>query len=432
MDERFEVAIVGAGPAGLAAALVLARAGVEVIIFERGEHPGSKNVMGGVLYRHPTETVVPGFYQHAPLERPVVEQRLWLLTEEAALSLGYKDRVFAGETYNAFTVLRARFDRWLAEQAVAAGALLINETVIEDLLWEEDRVVGVRAGREGGDVRAGVVLLAEGANSLLTQKAGLKRDGINTNQLAIAVKEIIALPREKIEDRFNLEEGQGCTIELLGEATKGLMGTAFIYTNKDSLSVGVGVLLSSLVRRRLNPNDLLEHLKSHPMVRPLLAGGESKEYQGHLIPEGGYSAVPQLYGNGVLVAGDAAMLVNGIHREGSNLALTSGLLAARTILAAREKGDYSAANLAPYRRALEESFVLKDLRKYQRAPFFFDQNPHFFTLYPELLSRAAREFLTVDNVPKREKQNRILREVTARRSRFQIARDLYNLWRVMG
>jgi electron transfer flavoprotein-quinone oxidoreductase len=362
----------------------------------------------------------------------VVEQRLWLLTDEAALTLGYKSMAFAVEPYNAFTVLRARFDRWLAEQAVAAGALLINETVVEDLLWEKDRVVGVRAGRAEGDVRAEVVILAEGANSLLTQKAGLKKDGINTNQLAVAVKEIIALPREKIEDRFNLEEGQGCTIELLGEATKGMMGTAFIYTNKDSLSVGVGVLLSSLIRRRLNPNDLLEHLKSHPMVRRLLAGGESKEYQGHLIPEGGYRAIPKLYGNGVLVAGDAAMLVNGIHREGSNLAMTSGLLAAKTILAAREKGDYSAANLAPYREMLAESFVLQDLQKYQRAPFFFDQNPHFFTLYPQLLSRAAREFLTVDNVPKGEKQKRIWREITAQRSRIQLAGDLYHLWRVMG
>ncbi|CEP67817.1 Monooxygenase, FAD-binding [Moorella glycerini] len=432
MALRFEVVIVGAGPAGLAAAITLARAGVEVIIFERGEHPGSKNVMGGVLYRHPTETIVPGFYREAPLERPVVEQRLWLLTDEAALTLGYKSMAFAAEPYNAFTVLRARFDRWLAEQAVAAGALLINETVVEDLLWEKDRVVGVRTGRAEGDVRAEVVILAEGANSLLTQKAGLKKDGINTNQLAVAVKEIIALPREKIEDRFNLEEGQGCTIELLGDATKGMMGTAFIYTNKDSLSVGVGVLLSSLVRRRLNPNDLLEHLKSHPMVRRLLAGGESKEYQGHLIPEGGYRAIPKLYGNGVLVAGDAAMLVNGIHREGSNLAMTSGLLAAKTILAAREKGDYSEANLAPYREMLAESFVLQDLKKYQRAPFFFDQNPHFFTLYPQLLSRAAREFLTVDNVPKREKQKRIWREITAERSRIQLAGDLYHLWRVMG
>ncbi|MBE3572702.1 MAG: FAD-dependent monooxygenase [Moorella humiferrea] len=432
MALRFEAVVVGAGPAGLAAAIALARAGVEVIVFERGEHPGSKNVMGGVLYRHPTEAVVPGFYREAPLERPVVEQRFWLLTEDAALTLGYKNTAFAAEPYNAFTVLRARFDRWLAAQAVAAGALLINETVVEDLLWEKDRVVGVRTGRAEGDVRANVVIIAEGANSLLTQKAGLKKDGINTNQLAVAVKEIIALPREKIEDRFNLEEGQGCTIELLGDATKGMMGTAFIYTNKDSLSVGVGVLLSSLIRRRLNPNDLLEHLKNHPMIRRLLSGGEIREYQAHLIPEGGYRAVPRLYGNGVLVVGDAAMLVNGIHREGSNLAMTSGLLAAQAVLAAREKGDYSAAVLERYREMLEESFVLQDLKKYQDAPFFFDPNPHFFTLYPQLLSRAAREFLTVDNVPKREKQKRIWREITAERSRMQLARDLYRLWKVMG
>ncbi|MCG0277339.1 MAG: FAD-dependent oxidoreductase [Thermanaeromonas sp.] len=429
---KFEVVIVGAGPAGLAAAYTLAKAGVEVAVFERGDHPGAKNLMGGVLYRQPTEEVLPGFYREAPLERPVVEQRLWILTEDDALTLGYRSRAFAGEPYNAFTVFRSRFDRWFGQKVVEAGALLITETVVEDLLWENGRVVGVRTGRPQGDVRAEAVILAEGVNSLLTQKAGLKKGGLQTHELAVAVKEVLALPKEKIEDRFGLEEGQGCTIELLGEATLGMMGVGFIYTNKDTLSVGVGVLLSHLVRRRLNPNDVLEHLKNHPSVRKFLAGAQPKEYLAHLIPEGGFRSIPKLYGPGLLVAGDAAMLVNGIHREGSNLALISGKLAAETLLEVRTRGGYHEKNLSRYREKLEKSFVLQDLRKYQNTSLFFNENPQFFTLYPRLLSLAAREFLTVDSVPKREKQRKIWQIITSHRSRWKLAQDLFRLWRVLG
>jgi len=113
MGLKYEVAVVGAGPAGLAAAITLARAGVEVVVFERGEYPRTKNVMGGVLYSRPLNDLLPGFYKEAPLERPATEQRLWMLTEDSALTLGFKSPAFNQEPCNAFTVLRARFDRWL-------------------------------------------------------------------------------------------------------------------------------------------------------------------------------------------------------------------------------------------------------------------------------------------------------------------------------
>lgn len=432
MSEHFDVVVVGAGPGGLAAALTAARGGLSVIVIERGDYPGAKNVMGGVLYRHATEQLIPEFWKEAPVERRIISQSLWLLSRDSAVTIGYKSELYGQEPYNNFTVLRARFDRWLAEKVEAAGALIITETVVEDLLEEDGRIVGVRTGREDGDVRANLVVLAEGVNSLLTRKAGLRGD-IPPNHLAVAVKEIIAMPGEKIQDRFGLEENEGATIEFVGDATWGMVGTGFIYTNRESLSVGVGTLLSQVVEHEgCNPNDILEHFKAHPLVRRLISGGETKEYMAHLIPEGGYRAVPKLFRDGLMVVGDAAMLVNGVHREGSNLAMTSGRLAGEVALEAHQKGDFTQKTLAAYRRKLEESFVLKDLRKYQKTGSFFEANPRYFETYPYLVNRVAHEFLTVDSVPKKEKQGRIMDLIRKERSLLGVGADVLNMWRNLG
>ncbi|GFP27865.1 electron transfer flavoprotein-quinone oxidoreductase, partial [Candidatus Hakubella thermalkaliphila] len=205
-----------------------------------------------------------------------------------------------------------------------------------------------------------------------------------------------------------------------------MVGIGFLYTNKDSLSIGVGAMVSDFARTGITPHDLIEELKSHPAIRPLLEGGETREYLAHLIPEGGYRTIPPLYADGFLVAGDAAMLVNTVHREGSNLAMTSGRLAAETVIRAREKGDFSARSLSLYRKLLEESFVLKDLKKYQNLPRYLKSHRELFTLYPELLSGAAIEMMTVDSTPKRDKQRKIWREVISKRSLWRLARDLYH------
>src|SRR5690606_32676157 len=124
------------------------------------------------------------------------------------------------------------------------------------------------------------------------------------------------------------EDDQGCTVEIFGDSTKGNLGTAFLYTNKDSLNLGVGITLSSMIKAKMKPYDLLDYLKNHPMVKPYVDGGEPVEYLAHLIPEGGYNSIPRLVGNGVVVVGDAAQMVNAIHREGSNMAMSSGKMAA--------------------------------------------------------------------------------------------------------
>ena len=428
--EQFDAIVVGAGPAGTTAAYLMAKAGLNVALIERGDFPGAKNVMGGILYAQPTGEILPGFHKQAPLERPIVEQSAWLLSADGALKLGHRSLAFAQEPGNAYTVLRARFDKWFAQQAVDAGALLVPATLVEGVIQQEGRVVGVRTGREQGDLLADVVIAADGVNSIIARDAGLHEEW-KQDQVALAVKEIIALPAEKIEDRFNLEPGQGASIELFGDATAGMLGTAFIYTNKESLSVGCGALLSDLVRTLITPNDLIERLKNHPMVKPLLAGGEEREYMAHLIPEGGYDAVPKLVTDGMLVVGDAAQFVNALHREGSNFAMISGRLAAETVIEAKARGDFSARTLSAYERRISRSVIIKDLRKYRRSSRYFEKHPEFFSVYPEIANAAAREFITVDGVPKREKQWKILKQIHRRRSLFTIARELLGAARVV-
>jgi electron transfer flavoprotein-quinone oxidoreductase len=427
---EFDVIVVGGGCAGLAAGTVCARAGLNTIILERGR-PGNKNVMGGVLYTRPTAQVYPDFWHQAPVERPVVEQNLWVLTEDSAIKIGYRSKSFVENTPNAFTVLRARFDPWCAAQAAAAGALVVPNTKVEEVLTDRGRVIGVRTGRPQGDVFAPITIICEGVNPELTQQLGMQGE-IELQDMSSTTKEVIALPPQVIQDRFNLAPGEGATIELFGDSSARLLGMGWIYTNKDTVSVGVGVSLVDYVKTDVTPHDMLQRLKAHPMVAPLIEGGEVREYSSHMIPEGGWNKLPQLYGDGVMVCGDAAMLVNAVHREGSNHAILSGMLAAETAIEAHKKGDFSRRTLAGYwHRLYKEVPTIRDLRKYRYAMTYPEKHRAVMTVYPDLAAYAAREMLTVDGVSKREKEWRILRQVLRARSIFGMAWDAVDALRLI-
>ncbi len=405
-DDRFDAIVVGAGPAGITAARELAAAGLSVVVLERGQYPGSKNVSGGILYRQPTEAFAPGFEAEAPLERPIIEQRYLALTEDALLGGVFRSMKFAEPPYNAYSVLRSEFDQWYAATAEAAGAEIYPEFTIVDLVWENGKVVGVTTGDADGELLAHCVVLADGANSLLAKAAGLHREWQPVDQALIA-KELIALPAEKIDDRFALPPGMGAAYEIFGESTWGLLGYGFIYTNKESISIGTGALLQDLIDSGRNVNDMLDRFKRHPAIAPLIAGGETTEYAAHLIPELHVDRLPQVYADGVVVVGDAAGLLNPVNREGANLAMLSGQLAAETIIEARKKGDFSARSLAAYKQRLDQSIILDDMKKVSKmAPFAHDR-PHLFTEYPRVAASAALEYLTVDGVSKKEKQKKI-------------------------
>lgn len=407
--EHFDAIVVGAGPAGCAAALTMARGGLNVLQLERGEYPGSKNVQGAILYSDSLEALVPDFREEAPLERHIVEQRLWLLDDTSHLGMHFRSDDFNEERPNRYTIIRAQFDKWFSRTAQDAGVTLLCETTATELIKDtRGRVIGVRTDREGGDVHANVVVLADGVNGLLGQRAGL-REELHPRTVALAVKEMHFLPEDVIQNRFNLRQQEGVVIEAMGSMTAGMVGKAFIYTNTDSVSIGVGCLVSDLVDSSTSPVEILERFKSHPSVRGLIAGSQPAEYAAHLIPEGGYDAVPQLHGDGWVVVGDSGHMVNGLHVEGSNIAMTTGRLAGETIVQLKRQGrECSAEGLLRYEVAVEGSWVGKDLRKYRKLPKLMHDNRQLLSEYPSLLGQAAQTWFRVDGVDKRSKEEQIV------------------------
>jgi electron transfer flavoprotein-quinone oxidoreductase len=429
MPEKFDVIVVGAGPSGNAAAHTAAKAGLKVLQVERGESPGAKNVQGAILYSDALEKIIPDFRDDAPLERHLIEQRVWMLDDDSYVGSTYRSQAFNTPPYNRYTIIRAQFDRWFSSKVQQVGALVICETTVTGLHMDGNRVVGIQTDRVGGSVYADAVILADGVNSLLAKKAGFHPE-LRARDVALAVKEIHFLPDTTIESRFNIGPEEGVAIEMAGKITRGMVGTGFLYTNKESLTLGVGCLLSDLRTHPMSPHALIEQMKAHPAIRPLIEGGEMKEYSAHLIPEGGYNAIPRIHGDGWLMVGDAGMFVNSAHREGSNLAMTTGRLAAQTLVELRGEGkDFTAANLARYRTKLEDSFVMKDLKKYRDMPAVLENNPQFFTQYPELINRAAHTMLLVDGTDKRSKEREVRQSFIGKRSRLGLLGDAFKLWR---
>lgn len=429
LEEKFDAIVVGAGPGGNACALTMARRGMKVLQLERGEYPGSKNVQGAILYADALEKLIPDFREDAPLERHVIEQRIWMMDDRSFSGMQYRSDDFNEEKPNRYTIIRAQFDKWFSKRVQAEGGLVICETTVTELVQEPDgRVIGVRTDRTGGFIKADVVVLAEGVNGLLGQRAGL-RPAPTPKSVALAVKEMHFLPRETVDARFNLQGDEGVVIEAAGTITKGMTGTAFLYTNKESVSVGIGCLISDFAETGETPYGLLESFKAHPAIAPLLAGSEVKEYAAHMIPEGGYKAIPQLFGDGWVVVGDAGQFVNAVHREGSNLAMTTGRIAGEAIFQVKSRREKpTAENLSLYKKMLDQTFVMKDLKKYRNLPKALE-NKHIFTTYPQLLNQAMQTWFRVDGIDKKSKENAIVKSFFKARKFTGIVSDVYTMAR---
>ncbi|MGX1067643.1 flavin-dependent dehydrogenase [Bradyrhizobium diazoefficiens] len=285
IEERFDAIVVGAGMAGNAAALTMAKQGMKVLQLERGEYPGSKNVQGAILYADMMEKLIPEFREEAPLERHLIEQRFWMMDDRSHVGMHYRSEDFNEQRPNRYTIIRAQFDKWFSSKVREAGAIVLCETTVTELAQDDrNRVVGVRTDRRDGEIHADVVVLAEGVNGLLGTRAGLRARPAPDN-VALAVKEMHFLPRETIEARFNLKGDEGVVIEAAGTISRGMTGMGFIYANKECISLGIGCLVADFQRTGQTPYGLLDEFKRHPSVAPLIAGSEVKEYSAHLIPE---------------------------------------------------------------------------------------------------------------------------------------------------
>jgi electron transfer flavoprotein-quinone oxidoreductase len=405
-----DVIVVGAGPAGSCAAIVAARAGLDVVLLERGPFPGSKNMYGGVVYPRILDTLIPNWWEEAPIQRWVTRRSTMLLTDTQALTIDFRSEAWGEPPYNGATAFRPDWDHWLAGHAEAAGAQVLTDTTVVGLIRDpHGAVVGVRTDRPDGDLRAKVVIACDGVNSFLAKEAGLY-EHTDAKHYTLGVKETLALPKEVIDERFAVRDRHGVDIEILG-CTGNVNGGGFLYTGLDTLAVGVVLKLPKLAAQKKRPEEIIAGLKQHPAIAPLVQGAELKEYSAHLIPEAGLTMMPKMTMPGMLVAGDAAALclAAGIWLEGVNFAMASGMYAGEAVVEALQANDTSATGLAGYQRRLSDTFVLRDHRKLRRAPelVLSDRVQH---LYPGMMANVAERMFRVDNPTPKPGLRRILNE----------------------
>lgn len=426
MKNKTQVIVVGGGPAGISAAVTLARAGKKVIVIERGSFSGSKNVFGGAIYVQPTNEIFPDFEKSAPIERKTVAHKYIMCTPKESIEASFIEREAQA---NSYSVIRAKFDRWMAQEAQKEGVVLVTETLVKELIVKENKVVGVKTELE--EYFADIVILADGVNSLLAKQIGLRKE-IKPKDVALGVKEVIKLSKEKIEERFNLQDGEGAIYEFMGDPMLGMLGLGYLYTNNETISIGLGISLETLAEKKLKPYELLDKLKEHPSLKPILKDGELIEYSAHLIPEGGYKKIPKLFSDGVLVVGDSAMFVNNLHWEGTNLAMISGKLAGETTIVALDKKDFSANTLALYQKKLENSFVMKDLKTYKNLmDIIHTRAKSFLGYYPEKIAEFFKMFTAVDSIPKRQKYHGFIKSIFKDRSISELFKDAWALFRLV-
>ena len=393
-EDKFDVIIVGAGLAGCTSAYLLAQAGLETLVIERGNFAGAKNMTGGRLYGHSLEKIFPNFADEAPVERCIVHEKVSFMDESGSATMDYASPKSENPADRSYSVLRSKFDQWLADKAESAGANIVPGIRVDDLIVRDGKVCGVVAA--GEEMEADMVILADGVNSILGEKLGMV-DKVTPHHCAVGVKEVIQLSKQQVNDRFGCADDEGAAWLFAGSPSDGQMGGGFIYTNEDTLSLGLVFGLHNIEKVGKTIPQMLEDFKNHPTVKPLVEGGKQIEYSAHVVPEGGYAMIPKMVGDGVLIAGDAAGLcLNvGYTVRGMDLAIASGEAAAKAVIAAKEKGDFSENGLSSYTAALEDSFIMEDMKLYQNLPDFLD-NTRMYNEYPALVTGVMKDLFTIN------------------------------------
>ena len=372
-----DVLIVGGGPAGMSAAVRLAalrrQEGGEplaVAVLEKSRRSGSHLLSGAVLDPSGLDALLPDWKERgAPVETPVRQDRIYFLTEKARFRAPVTPPPL--RNHGNYVISLNRFVRWLAEQAEAEGVDVFTGFAGAEVLYDGDRVVGVRTGdrgldkqgrpkgafEPGVDVRAAVTIFADGVRGNLT-KALIRRQGLDAaaapQTYAVGIKELWRIPPDR--------EAAGTVIHTLGYPLRSEeFGGGFIYVLPEG-QVAVGLVVGLDYRDpRFDPHMAFQRFKRHPLVADLLAGGEMTRYGAKALPEGGWYAIPRCHLDGALIVGDAAGFLNSMRLKGIHLAMHSGIHAADAAFAAVRAGDVSAARLVAYREFINRGGIRREL-----------------------------------------------------------------------
>jgi electron transfer flavoprotein-quinone oxidoreductase len=405
INTEFDVIVIGAGIAGSTCAIKAAQLGLSVLMIERGEPIGSKNMSGGVLWGNDLQHILgENWYEEAPVERYVLRKGIGFLAKEDATFVDMRIPEWSKPPYNGWMVLRAKFDPWLASKASEAGVEVYSGITIYDLLIEKknnkDQISGII--ESGDEFRSKAVILAEGASSRLAIDHGLKPETrknvspLRKKDYMLGIKEVIHMPKDILENRFALRNNmEGAAYEMVsGIHDDGARVGGFLYTNKETLSLGIVIQLET-IKQGMHTYTLFEEFKSHPWIQSIIEGGQRIEYGAHLIPHGGYKSLPKLVHNGALLVGDAAgfLLSNGMSINGMNYAASSGMIAAEAISEAIKKSKtLDEKALSSYTKKLKKSYFYNDLKRFKNVDKLL-ANPRVFKQYPAVINDMLKELL---------------------------------------
>lgn len=415
-----DVIVVGAGPSGISCAITIAREGNNVLVIERAQEFGTKNMYGGAIYFDSIKELLPDKYTEIPYENNITKHNYLLLNKNNSILISYDKP----DKKNSATITRYNFDTFLANCAKEEGVYFANNTLVVDLIKKDGKIIGVKTENE--EIYSKIVVVAEGFNSILAEKSGLKKK-TKPKDAILAVKETIKLPNNVIAERFNLENNKGAEYQIFGglEENNPPFAMGFLYTYKNFITLGLGISMESLKCGKIKPHEYLEILKNNKYIKKLIKDGETVEFSAHSIPEGGYNNLPKLYDNGILLVGDAAGLVDAIHFEGTNLAIKSGILAGRACNFAIKNKDYSKKYLSYYKKELFKSFVIRDLKTYRNAiSVLFKRRKSIFSYYPKKMGEFFELWTSANNKEKKLGYRKFIFSLIFKRNPLETMKDV--------